>query len=352
MALEFAVPVSHLLNAVPLMFAGLFLGVALAPVLASKIREGALIRAGLLLVASALFLLGISPTPAIFFVAAVLLGGGFGVLEVLGTSAAKRLRADTASKLTTLNAIFAISAFTTPIVYALIATVFFPQLTFGVLFGIALLFGCVFRGAESALPQKRVPVTSDKATAAFMIAVFFYVGAETVIAGRSSVLVSELGGVSAELAAMGGSSFWGLLALGRVLSIALTPRVLSTRVALPLWLFLAGGSLVAPWLFWEAMSSLGILVAFGLATIAAGPVYALMVGVALDAQHTQSAVSLTSALVVAGALGGFVVPGIVQGFPRIESAALIAGGAFLAALIFAAAGMVSRHYGSRLEEKV
>jgi len=45
MALKFSVPTSSLLNAVPVMFAGLFLGVALAPLISNKFQEGMLIRA-------------------------------------------------------------------------------------------------------------------------------------------------------------------------------------------------------------------------------------------------------------------------------------------------------------------
>jgi len=341
MALEFSVPTSSLLSAVPLMFAGLFFGVALAPLISNKFQEGILIRAFSIVLAIGLFLLGTGQSTELFLMAALVMGVGFGALEVLGTAASKSLQPATASKLTKLNAIFALSAFITPVVYALAATAFSSKTVFYLLFVIAIIFATTYRGSDRAQEQKGVIARPNRTITGFMLAAIFYVGAESIIAGWSSVLVSELGGLEAQMAAIGGSLFWGLLALGRLISVSLTPRVLPPRLALLIWLALASASLLTAWVSWEVVSPVGALAAFGLATVAAGPCYALIIGLALDAKDSASPVALTSALVLAGSVGGFVLPGILQVFPEIRFAALIAGIGFGAALIFSLAGTVA-----------
>jgi fucose permease len=352
MALKFTVPTSSLLSAVPVMFAGLFLGVALAPLISNKFQEGMLIRAFSTVLATGLLLMGNGQSIELFLIASLVLGVGFGVLEVLGTSASKSLQSETASRLTKLQAIFAVSAFITPVLFALAATAFSSTTGFYLIFAFAITFALLCRGSDRVQAQKRVFKKTNRIVFAFMLAAVFYVGAETVIAGWSSVLVSELGGLDAQLAAIGASSFWGLLALGRLISVALTPRVLSPRLALPMWLALAGASLLTGWAFWAVVSPLGVLGAFGLATVAAGPCYALIIGLALDAKDSGNSVALTSTLVLAGSVGGFVLPGILQTLPEIESAALIAGCGFVAALIFSLAGNVKTNSVAHSKETV
>ena len=341
LALEFEVSASSLVGAVPVMFAGLFFSVGLAPLASAKFSDIALVRGFSLVLATGLFLLAISPQASMFISAGFALGLGFGALEVLGTAASKRLSTDTASRLTRLNAIFAISAFLTPILFVVLSASLSPKLLFFLLFITALIFAVGYQSEHPATTQGRKLIRPNKTIAAFLLATVFYVGAETVIASWSAVLASELGGLDAQLAAIGGSSFWGLLALGRLTSVALTPKFLEPKFALALWLALAGISLMVAWVSWDVVSQAGILVAFGLAAIAAGPCYALIIGLALDSQNGAHAVALTSTLVLAGAAGGFALPGILQGFASIQSALVMAGAGFLAALIFTLVGIAT-----------
>ena len=338
LALEFEVSASSLVGAVPVMFAGLFFSVGLAPLASAKFSDIALVRGFSLVLATGLFLLAVSPQASMFISAGFALGLGFGALEVLGTAASKRLSTDTASRLTRLNAIFAISAFLTPILFVVLSASLSPKLLFFLLFITALIFAVGYQSEYPATTQGRKLIRPNKTIAAFLLATSFYVGAETVIASWSAVLASELGGLDAQLAAIGGSSFWGLLALGRLTSVALTTKFLEPKFALALWLALAGISLMVAWVSWDVVSQAGILVAFGLAAIAAGPCYALIIGLALDSQTGAHAVALTSTLVLAGAAGGFALPGILQGFASIQSALVMAGAGFLAALIFTLLG--------------
>jgi len=202
----------------------------------------------------------------LFLIASLVLGVGFGVLEVLGTSASKSLQSETASRLTRLQAIFAVSAFITPVLFALAATAFSSTTGFYLIFAFAITFALLYRGSDRVQAQKRVFKKTNRTVFAFMLAAVFYVGAETVIAGWSSVLVSELGG--------------------------------------------------------------------------------------LDAKDSGNSVALTSTLVLAGSVGGFVLPGILQTLPEIESAALIAGCGFVAALIFSLAGNVKTNSVAHSKETV
>ena len=338
-ALEFAVSAPSLLGAVPTMFAGLFFGVGLAPLVAGRFSDVGVVRSFSFVLGTGLLLLAISPQASMFIAAGFVLGLGFGALEVLGTAASKRLSTDTASRLTRFNAIFASSAFLTPIIFVLLSTSLSPRLLFFLLFITAVTFALGYQSKHPHTSPGRRLIRPNKTGAFFLLAIVFYVGAETVIASWSAVLASEVGGLDAHLAAIGGSSFWGLLALGRLMSVALTPKILVPRLALVLWLALAGISLMVAWVSWNLISPAGVLVAFGLAAITAGPCYALLIGIALDSQAGIHAVAITSTLVLAGAVGGFLLPGVLQGFASIQSASMISGTGFLVALIFTLAGM-------------
>jgi hypothetical protein len=76
----------------------------------------------------------------------------------------------------------------------------------------------------------------------------------------------------------------------------------------------------------------------------------LIIGLALDSQAGAHAVALTSTLVLAGAVGGFALPGLLQGFASIQSALVMAGAGFLAALIFTLAGITTTSSASYQKE--
>ena len=347
-----AVSVTELLNAVPLMFAGLFLGVSVAPLLAQRLREQRLIQGFAVVLATGILLVGLSQTVTVFLVSAIVLGVGFGALEVLGTAAAKRLQSDTASRLTRLNAVFAISAFGTPALLALASSIDQSAWVLYLLFAAALTFAFRFRSETGPVVREARAKKPTAALFVFMGAAILFVGGETVISGWSAVIASELGGFDAGLAALGGSSFWGLLAVGRILSVALTPRILTPASALPVWLLIATGSLLVAFISWDFVSAIGALMAFALATVAIGPCYALIIGMALDTQEAIGAVAYTSSLVLAGSLGGFVLPAILQLSPSVQNAALTASLGFAGALIFSVFGSFASKANTKVRATV
>lgn len=335
-AVNLGLPVTQLLNAVPVMFGGLFVGVALSPVAIRFLDATAIARFGFVLLASSLIAIPLVESPVWFISFAFLLGLGFGILEVIATSEAKKLRTDTSQKLANLNAIFAIAALVSPLTLLLSTSLLGAPLPF---FLVAILSLGVLPSYRSGLAKVHSPRLISKkpgfSTVVLMAAAISFVGAESVLSGWSATLVSELTTVNESSAALGSSAFWALLATGRIISARLSPALISNHAALAMWSALAGTALLGAWAFWPALGAGAVLAAFGLAALAAGPCYSLIIGQALDASEQQDAIGVTSTIVMLGAAGGFLLPAAVMLNPVIQNAAAVAGLGFLLTLVFA-----------------
>jgi fucose permease len=335
---------SALISAVPAMFGGLLFSVAITPLAMSKLSEGLLTRLALGLISLGLVVAGLAQEPDVFILGAVLVGLGFGVAEVIGTSSAEKLASDTSSKLTQLNAAFALAALATPISFVVLGAVLGPRPAFLIMAILVFLFA-VFNFGDSKLQQsKKTKVRFDLGVLLFAVAALCYVGSETLIAGWSSLLVNQIGGLQAEFAGIGGSAFWALFALGRVLSAFLTPKRLPVRSALVLWPAISSVCLLSAAFGWQADSSIPVLGAFAVATVAAGPCYALIIGHALDMHKAGNATALTSVLILSGSAGGFLFPLFAQAIGGYQIVAVLSGSGFLAALVLVVLGsFVSRN---------
>jgi fucose permease len=329
---------SSLLIAVPLMFAGLFLGVALTPVLVRLVSPTQLAKVGFTLLAATLALLPLSTNATVFSALALVLGLGFGTLEVIATSEARKLREDTSQKLTNLNAVFALSALTAPLLLLLSMLVFGEAIIFFVVAASSLVLAARY---QSNLEKLTGPKLSNKRLSPsvifLMLAALAFVGAESVMSGWSASAVNQLTSLDANSAAIGSSAFWGLLALGRLVSARLSPEIISNRLALIVWPMTAATALLGAAVAWPYLSAFGVLVAFSVAAFAAGPCYALIIGQALDASQQEDSVSLTSTIVLLGAAGGFILPALVQLQPEVRHATTLAGIGFLLTVLFAVA---------------
>jgi len=335
---------SALISAVPAMFGGLLFSVAVTPLAMSRLSEGLLMRVALGLISLGLVVSGFAQEPDVFILGAVLVGLGFGVAEVIGTSSAKKLASDTSSKLTQLNAAFALAALATPLSFVVLGAVLGPRPAFLIPAILAFLFAVLYLGDTRIQQPKRTKISFDFGLLLFALAALCYVGAETLIAGWSSLLVNQIGGLQAEFAGIGGSAFWALFAFGRVLSAFLTPKRLPVRIALVLWPTISSVSLFSAALGWQADSSLLLLSAFAIATVAAGPCYALIIGVALDIHRTGNATALTSVLILSGSAGGFLFPLFAQAIGGYQIVAVLSGSGFFAVLVLVVFGsFVSRN---------
>lgn len=327
-----------LLVAVPLMFAGLFLGVALTPVLVRLVSPTQLARVGFTLLAVTLALLPLSTSAIAFSALALILGLGFGTLEVIATSEARKLKEDTSQKLTNLNAVFALSALTAPLLLLVSMLVVGTAIIFFVVAAVALGLTAVYQSNLEKLTGPKLAQKQHSSNVIFlMVAALAFVGAESVMAGWSASAVNQLTELDANSAAIGSSAFWGLLALGRLVSGRLSPEVISNRAALIVWPTAAALALLGAAVMWPYLSGFGLLVAFSIAALAAGPCYALIIGQALDATDLEDSVTVTSTIVLVGAAGGFMLPALVQIQPEVRNATLVAGIGFLLTTLFAVA---------------
>lgn len=319
-SLRFGLTDYSLLAAVPLLFGGLFTGVCMAPLAGLKLRFDSVIRLGAAILAIGLVGIFISLEPQVFLFAAATLGFGFGLLEVSIIAAVKRFAKDAARDLTKLNLAFALSAMVAPLVLLLELNMFqsaylLPTVATMALGASALL--TQMQGPQGRLGLARVPRLWP-----LLVAATAYVGAESVLAGWSSTLTGSLLDLSAEHAAIGASGFWALIALGRSASLAITPRFMSTPTSLSLWAGLGGLALILAAVFQQEILTLAL---FAFAVFAAGPIYGLLIGRVLELVQPADASGTTAAIIVVGAAGGFLIPGLVQFNPGVTQAALGAG---------------------------
>jgi|SaaInl5LU_22_DNA_1037371.scaffolds.fasta_scaffold01991_6 hypothetical protein len=333
-----AVEVGALTPAVPAMFGGLLSAVMLVPYLEPKVRSGIQMRASLFLIASGVVASGMASSAEVFVLGSFVTGLGFGAAEVIGTSAAKEPGVATSNVLLKLNAAFAMSALTTPIIHIAMSNLIQTNASFWLIGLLVIAVAYAYRERPKMTRSNASLVKLDAGAALFSLAVLCYVGAEALIAGWSSVLVSELGALSYQFAAIGGSAFWALFAIGRIAASVLTPKFIKEQQALLFWPALAATSLLVVSFAWNEVSPTTVFIAFAVAAIAAGPCYALIVGIALDTQRQQNPTAFTSFLILCGAAGGFIFPLVAQAFDRISLLALFGGVGFFAVAVFTILG--------------
>jgi len=326
-----------LLDAVPLLFAGLLAGVLIAPRLARGLPLALVVAAGALVQAASLGTAALAPGVAAFLLASAVIGFGFGVVESSGVALARALAPGAPERsLVALTACVAILAGATPILVAVLAArdatrtalavLVVPHLLGAIALAVAPRPGPAAVPAGAALAEVRavLPVAA---------ALFCYVGAESVLAGWSATLprrLLEIGGASA---ALGTSAFWMLLTLGRGLGLlALTrgqdPARLALRCLATAALLLGVGAAVA------SFAPAATLAAAGLAVVACGPCYGLLIGLGVQAAATTAVSRVSATLIAAGALGGAAVAALARlADATVTIVPALAAGAAIAALL-------------------
>lgn len=318
-SLDLTIPGFELLVAVPVMFWGLFMGVLFAPTAAARLGTNLVTKAAGLLAVCGLAFAGFGVSSISFLLGAAVFGLGFGLLEVIITAATRHKHHDSARELTRLNAAFAIAAVTAPLLLAAELAISGTILITGLVGSMVLLSSWGLGSLE--LSQVSGPGRARNRLSPLLLgAAFLYVGGESLLAGWGPTFLNTAEGVSVEGAPLGSTLFWGLLAIGRLVSLRVTPNYLSTKLALVLWPAVASASLVAASLLPSGYAVLG----YAVASLAAGPIYGILIGQALRRVPGERVSKATRNLILMGAAGGFVIPGIVQLAPSIQVALLAA----------------------------
>lgn len=311
----------ELLVAVPIMFWGLFLGVLGAPSLGQRLGAKTPIRIAATGLAVGLAAVGAAQNTAAFLVGAFLVGLGFGVIEVTVTAQARIQGGDVSRSLMTLNAAFAIAAVISPILLALwLFTIGNSAIVYPVAL-LAAIAGWSYSGESLPARGSQQPLNL-KLFVVFILACGLYVGAESILAGWAATIFSSSGLATAELAPIGTTVFWAMLALGRITSLFLTPRLISQRVALVFWPLASSAGLLLIFLSSDvlALAAAG----FVLASFAAGPLYGFLIGVGLQPVAAEQSSRATRLLVLGGAAGGFFMPAVAQLVPGLGFASIVA----------------------------
>ena len=326
-ASTFSIDNFYLLNAVPLLFAGLFLGILINPLLSTRFGFQQLARFAGILIGIGLFSIAFATDAQLFFLGSFLSGIGFGLAEVSITSQVKKEISDTTKMMTKLNAVFAISAMTTPLLVIAELQLFSSYTLLTIIGFSTLTVGFFVRGiSKTTAPINKLKVGPEGIL--FLAVAGLYVGAESVMAGWASTVLNQATAIETEFTPVASSVFWALIALGRIFSIWLTPKHLSENSALVFWPSAAGLSLIIGSVSFQSNPS-AALIAFAISVFAAGPVYGQIIGAALKTAELENANTFTTIIIIAGAAGGFLIPALIQLSPSIAVAGWLSATAML-----------------------
>ncbi|MFJ2371155.1 MFS transporter [Microbacterium sp. NPDC087665] len=312
---------ADLSTAVPVLFAGLLVGVLLSgPLLVRRPTRLTLIL-GSGLQALAIVVGAWAGSAPVFLAAAALAGLGFGLVEAAGSVAAKAASTGSATGLlSALMGTVAVCAALTPLVIAAGAgTGMLPVLSILCvvpLTTVVLLLGSGAARPGSAPSTPLTPSTPSRNLRAlipllpFALALPLYVGVETVLSGWSAVIPERALTLDPSAAALGTTAFWALMAVGRFGAAALRRRDVRPLV------ILATGTLGAAALMTAAGLLIGSSPVWALAALAASvvllaPSYGLILGLALDRLDPARSAAATGTLVACGAVGGTFVPTLI-----------------------------------------
>ena len=317
---EIGVGAYELLPAIPLLFWGLFLGVLIGPRLAQA--SGPQVVVQIASTALAVGLAGVTGATSVlvFLGGGLVVGLGFGVIEVLVTAQVRIDGGDAAKSLTQLNIAFALGAVLSPLVLAVTVRLLETDAIGYLAALLMLLSGLSFRAANRARSTDSSKLET-KPLRLFLLACALYVGAESILAGWTATIFSELEITSAELAPIGTTIFWGMLVLGRVSSLYLTPRYLRSGGALILWpvVSAAGLGLTFTFVGTAQLAAAGLAIA----SFAAGPIYGFLIAKGLEVASVEDSAKATRLLILAGSVGGFAIPALLQVDPSITLAATV-----------------------------
>ncbi len=296
----------ELLPGVSALFLGLFVGVVIVAVM--RRPERPFLIMGFVLQCAGLALLAASSSPSLFFLACTLSGIGFGLVETSATALTRAFAArGTPGHLAALNGAAAVAAALSPLFIAAFLSDD-QKIPIAVLCAIPLIgvivawFGVPRRPAFRVAAESGKPPMPFRSLAVAGVALFFFVGAETVLSGWSSVLPQRLLGVPAEQAALGTSVFWVLVAAGRFVCAGLLRRGIAPERYLVAVLVGAGALAAAGAIVREGPVA---AVLGGAVTVLIAPVYALLLGVALThVGDDRSVPRVSGALVAVGSAGG------------------------------------------------
>ena len=331
---QLGISTEQLMPAVPALFFGLFVGIALTPFISKTLTTTNHVRISIAMQTLGVLGIGVLNSQQLFIASSLVIGFGFGQLEVLITSIARVESAQLGNLLTRLGIYLASSAFLTPI--AIIGLDLLEASHF-INIGIAVTsvyVSGVFK-TEQIYPQSKnflVLKLANRKVYLLLLTTAFYVGAETILAGWSAVLFSENISRNLVSAPLGTSIFWAGMTLGRVVGTYASSKNFSTKASAILWSSGLSLSLALLSQMNDGSSRSAFLFLMVLAIFFAGPCYGFILGLAVSLYEEALAIKSATLFVLIGALGGVLIPALAQLFLGSETKDVTLGAAVAAAL--------------------
>lgn len=331
---QLGIPITQLMPSIPTLFFGLALGIAFTPLISKVLSTSNHVRSSIALQTIGVIGIGFLDSRLLFITSALIIGFGFGQLEVLITSIARVQTEDVGNLLTRLGIFLASTAFLTPIAIIGLDLIGASKAIYLIIASISLYLVTSFQTVQIYTESENLLVLklANAKVYSLVLAITFYVGAETILAGWSAVLFSENISDNLVSAPLGTSIFWAGMALGRVVGTFVSSKNFSTKATAILWslglsislLFLSGIT--------EGVSQITFLLILVTAIFFAGPCYGFVIGIAVSIYEQSLAIKSAAFFVLIGSFGGVLVPGLAQIFLGSDSKGIILGAAIAATL--------------------
>jgi FHS family glucose/mannose:H+ symporter-like MFS transporter len=331
---QLGIELGRLMPGIPALFLGLFLGIAMTPIISRSMTTTNHVRFGIALQSIGVLGIGFLNSQQLFILSSLVIGLGFGQLEVLITSIARVESENVGNLLTRLGIYLAASAFLTPI--AIIASdLLGASIVINILIALISLYLFFAFRTEHIHPHGKsflVIKIANKKVYLLILATTFYVGAETILAGWSAVLFSENISQNLTSAPLGTSIFWVGMTLGRVVGTIASSKKLSARSASIIWSLSLSFALIVLSQISETAPRATFLLILVIAIFFAGPCYGFIIGQAVSQYEESLAVKSSTLFVLIGSLGGVLIPTLSQIALGSQSKDVLLGAAVAAAL--------------------
>lgn len=345
---QLEVALGALMPGIPALFLGLFLGIAITPIISRTLTTTNHVRFGIALQTLGVLGIGFLDTQQLFIISSLVLGLGFGQLEVMITSIARVQSENVGNLLTRLGIYLAAAAFLTPI-GIITFDILSASIVINLFIALISLYLFLTFNTEQIEPHGKsflVIRIANKKVYLLIFAITFYVGAETILAGWSAVLFSENITENLTSAPLGTSIFWVGMTLGRVVGTIASSKKLSAKSVSILWSLGLSFSLLLLSQISQAAPRVIFLLTLVIAIFFAGPCYGFIIGQAVSQYEEALAVKSSTLFVLIGSLGGVLIPTLSQFVLGSQSKDVLLGAATAAALSTVFLTMSFREKGS------
>jgi predicted MFS family arabinose efflux permease len=317
------------------LFVGLLASVAILqlPAVRADWQLNPLRRWAAIVQAGALLAVPLSASLWALLASSAIVGLGFGVSEATASAVAVAER-DGASRISSLGAVFAVAAISTPAAVGLAywgTGVVWPAFAVVSLLHLAT----TINGAPASEPSFRPAASIQRRRTSPRLGALLvlYVGAEVLLSTWAAEIARILLDLETSVAALAATGFWSCLAVGRWLAARWTRRIDAARLLRYVLAAAAAALLVAVVL--GPTVATAAMIAFGVAIVMLGPAYALALSVGSVGTGTPS-VPTAARRISLGAIGGALVPALAAPLATSPGAVLRMAAALIAAAVLIA----------------